>query len=122
VEVEPIDTGETLYRKLEGACLDLFREYWPRIRGGHAPRSAQESGGSYHRTRDVERIDAIDLDRQYRARDLIDLLRARTFPPYPGAYFEEGGRRVYLRLELSFAQNTAPARCGAQEKVHGASH
>src|SRR6185369_10371714 len=59
VEVEPIDTGETLYRKLEGACLDLFREYWPRIRGGHAPRSAQESGGSYHRTRDVERIDAI---------------------------------------------------------------
>jgi methionyl-tRNA formyltransferase len=118
VEVEPVDTGETLYRKLEVTCLELFREYWPRIRGGRAPRSPQESGGSYHRTWDVERIDAIDLDREYRARDLIDVLRARTFPPYPGAYFEDGGRRVYLRLQLSFAEEPAPAG----EKGHGGSH
>jgi methionyl-tRNA formyltransferase len=58
-------------------------------------------GGTCHRTKDVAQIDCIDLDRSYSGRELIDLLRARTFPPYRNAYFQEkNGRRVYLRLEL----------------------
>jgi methionyl-tRNA formyltransferase len=49
----------------------------------------------------VEAVDAIDLDRPCTPRQLIDLLRARTFPPYRGAYFTApDGRRIYLRLEL----------------------
>lgn len=100
VPVLPHDTGLTLYRRLEDAALDLFRETWPMIRAGEAPRLPQSGGGSYHRTRDVERIDEIDLDRQYTARDLIDILRARTFPPYRGAFFKAQGRKVYVRIEL----------------------
>jgi methionyl-tRNA formyltransferase len=50
----------------------------------------------------VERIDEIDLDRAYPARELIDLLRARTFPPYTGAYVRVGNRKVYLRLQLLY--------------------
>ena len=45
-------------------------------------------------------IDEIDLDRAYQARDLLNILRARTFPPYPGAFFRENGRKIYVRLEL----------------------
>ncbi|MFC1961610.1 methionyl-tRNA formyltransferase [Chloroflexota bacterium] len=102
VSVTPVDTGETLYRKLEEASVDLFRETWPFIRTGKAPRIPQdESAGTYHLTRDVENLDQIDLEATYRARDLINLLRARTFPPYRGAYFTVGeGRRIYLRLQL----------------------
>ncbi len=103
IPVEPIDTGESLYRKLERAGLELFMEMWPRIRAGDVRRAAQrDQEGTYHKTRDVEAVDRIDLDREYRARELIDLLRARTFPPYRGAYFEAGGRRVYLRLNLEY--------------------
>ena len=108
VEVEPVDTGESLYRKLEKACVDLFQESWPDIRSGRAPRTPQPREGTCHRTRDVERIDAIDLYRESPARELIDVLRARSFPPYTGAYFEEGGRRVYLRLDL-FYEDQGPA-------------
>ena len=101
--VEPIDTGETLYRKLEKACVDLFKETWPLIRAGQAPRFQQRKDeGTYHRISDVERIDRIDLDRTYTAKQLIDIIRARTFPPYPGAYFEHQGRRIYLRLQLLY--------------------
>ena len=103
VLVEPIDTGESLYRKLEEACVDLFKKTWPLIRRGEAPRTAQKQlEGTYHRTRDVERIDLIDLDRTYTARDLINIIRARSFPPYPGAYFIHKGRKVYLHLRLSY--------------------
>ena len=105
VPVEPIDTGETLYRKLERASLTLFQETWPLIKAGRAPRIPQNKGvGTYHRTRDVESIDKIQLDQQYKARDLINILRARTFPPYKGAYFEVGGKRVYMYLRLEYGE------------------
>jgi methionyl-tRNA formyltransferase len=52
----------------------------------------------------VERIDHIDLDRKYAAGELIDIMRARTFPPYPGAYFIHQGRKVYLRIQLLYEE------------------
>lgn len=105
VAVEPVDTGETLYRKLEHASVDLFTEIWPQIRAGKAPRRSQKGeAGTYHRTRDAEAIDEIDLDRAYTARDLINILRARTFPPYKGAYFIVKGKRVYISLALEYGE------------------
>jgi len=106
VPIEPVDTGETLYRKLEQACVALFKETWPLIRSGQAPRRIlqRKEEGTYHRTRDVEQIDCIDLEREYRAGELIDVIRARTFPPYPSAYFMHAGRKVYLRLQLLYGE------------------
>jgi methionyl-tRNA formyltransferase len=101
VEVESSDTGITLYRKLEAAALHLLREQWPLLREGRAARRPQPPGGTWHRVADVTALDRIDLDRQYTGRELINILRARTFPPYRNAFFEENGRRVYLQLELS---------------------
>ena len=102
--VEPVDTGETLYRKLEGASVELMKDTWPLILSGQAGRRSQssEAESTFHRAREVEKIDEIDLDRAYPARDLINLLRARTFPPYAGAYFRVGNRKVYLRLQLLY--------------------
>ena len=108
VAVEPIDTGETLYRKLELAGLSLFRESWPAFRAGAAPRQPQAAAtGTSHRTADVARVDEIELDRAYTGRALIDLLRARTFPPYQGAFFRAGGRKVHLRLQLAYEDEEA---------------
>ena len=102
---EPIDTGETLYRKLEQACVDLFKETWPLIRSGQAPRIPQsQEKGTYHRTHDVKQLDQIDLEHTYTARELIDIIRARTFLSYPGAYFTHQGRKVYLRLQLLYEE------------------
>ena len=43
-------------------------------------------------------------------------MRARTFPPYRGAYFKDGGKKVYLRLgfELCEWSGGATAYCPAQ--------
>lgn len=103
VAVEPVDTGETLYRKLEKTAFELFSEAWPLVMSGKAPRVSQtKAGGTYHRRKDTDSIDYIDLDGQYTARHLIDVLRARSFSPYPGAYIEVDGKRVYLRLQLMY--------------------
>jgi methionyl-tRNA formyltransferase len=101
VTVSPTDTGASLYHRLEEASIDLFKKQWPSIRAGVVPRHPQLGEGTTHRKTDVDRIDCIDPNGTYRAQDLIDLLRARTFPPYYGAYLDLGDRKVYLRLELS---------------------
>lgn len=104
VRLEPVDTGFTLYEKLMRACVEVFRDSWDLVRRGDAPRRAQEPGiGKVHKKSDVAALDRIDLDKEYKARDLLDLLRARSFPPHRGAYFEtEDGRRVYLTLHLEY--------------------
>jgi methionyl-tRNA formyltransferase len=87
--------------RLEEACLRLFQDSWPVfLAGGLARKSQAKDAGTVHRTRDVEGIDQIDLDRQYRAGDLINILRARTFPPYAGAYFLHNGAKIFMRLQL----------------------
>ena len=106
VAKEPIDTGARLYRKLERESLSLFTETWPLVRSGRVERTPQRiDDGTFHRLRDVEGVDEIDLDRSYEARELIDLIRARTFPPFKGAYFRHGNRKVYLRLQLSYEED-----------------
>lgn len=101
IEIELVDTGETLYRKLEQASLVLFQETWPLIKSGKAARLQQSNEpGTYHTSKDVNAIDEIHLEREYVARDLINVLRARTFPPYKGAYIRHRGKKIYLRLQL----------------------
>ncbi|MDR3400889.1 MAG: formyltransferase family protein [Chthoniobacter sp.] len=101
IGVLPWDTGFTLYEKLEKGAVELLQENWPAISRGAASRLPQPvDAGTSHVTKDVARLDCIDLERSYQGRELIDLLRARTFPPYRNTYFQENGRRVFLRLEL----------------------
>lgn len=100
VPVGPADTGASVYAKLETAALALFRAAWPLIEAGDPPRRAQEGDGTSHTVGDVAAIDPIDPDALVRAGHLLDILRARTFPGYDGAYLRLPGKRVYIRVEL----------------------
>jgi len=100
VPVLPSDTGQTLYERLLEASVETFKEAWLRVLRGEYSSIPQSGPATLHRARDLERISEIDLNRTYLARELIDLLRARTFPPYDGCYFVVDGQRYYLRLEL----------------------
>ena len=106
ISINPTGYGKALYLKLEDACIELFKNTWPRICEGHFSKISQRLDvGTYHRTKDVKQIDRIDLDATYTAQNLIDLVRARTFPPYRGAYIETNGRKIFLRLELIYEEN-----------------
>ncbi|MBU2599712.1 formyl transferase [bacterium] len=100
IKVEFNDTGETLYHKLEDASLKLFQGTWEDIKNSTNRRIKPVGKGTYHRTKDIEKIDCIDLNSSYKAKDLLNILRARTFSPYKGAYCEAEGKKIYLQLEL----------------------
>ncbi len=106
VEIEPVDTGASLYKKLEKSCVELFMDTWPQIRDRKtSPVPQVPTEGTYHRAGDIDQFDEIRLDDTYTARELINLLRARTFPPHGGAYFNDDGRKVYIRSQLLYEED-----------------
>ncbi|MGD2118517.1 MAG: formyltransferase family protein [Chromatiales bacterium] len=95
------DTGASLHRKIEKASMELFISSWPKIKTGDFQAQPQFSHeGSYHLKKDVALIDEIDLNKMVRARDLINLLRARTFVPHESAYCIEDGVKYYIRVSI----------------------
>lgn len=96
------DNGGTLYRKAQAAMLSLFFETYPRLRVGHTPSNAQSlSAGSFHHSSELEKASRIDLDANYTARQLLNLLRARTFDGHPACWFIEEGQKyeVIVRIQ-----------------------
>jgi methionyl-tRNA formyltransferase len=105
VPVESIDTGGSLYRKIDELSLPLFKRAWPKIKAGTVVRIPQDSKkATLHFAKDLPKISEIKLDETYTARKLINILRARTFPPHPSCYFiDEHGKKVNVRVQLEYA-------------------
>ena len=108
VKISPNDTGETLYRKLESACINLFADSWPKIArspGKLITTKQLPSEGTSNLVKDTEKIDRIRLDSQYTAGELINIIRARTFAGHSGAYFEQDGIKYFMRIEIEKETN-----------------
>jgi len=95
------DNGESLYVKAGQAMVRLFQETYPAIRNLNFPRQRQDlTQGSFHRAVELDAASRIDLDRNYLARDLLNLLRARTFTGYPSCWFNDGGEQFEVRIDI----------------------
>jgi methionyl-tRNA formyltransferase len=95
------DSGETLYKKAQLEMLDLFINSYPHIREGEIkPIQQDHSIGSFHQASELEPASKIELDSSYRARTLLNLIRARTFEGYPGCWFEENGSRYEISIRI----------------------
>jgi methionyl-tRNA formyltransferase len=99
VSVDIVDTGETLYKKLINELPSLFKEIWPAVKNGQH-RTIENVGGTFHYDSHFKAIGEIDVTKKVYPLDLINLLRAKTFPPNPAAYFIHNGRKVFVRVSL----------------------
>ncbi len=95
------DSGASLYRKAAKATIDLFKSSYPAIRHLNISRYKQVTGkGTFHLAKEIGPASLIDLDKEYRARDLLNLLRARTFPGHPACWFKDGEDEYEVRVEI----------------------
>jgi methionyl-tRNA formyltransferase len=96
------DTGGTLYNKAQSAMISLFKDFYPTLSESPLVGRPQNPGvGSFHFAREMEPASRIHLERNYKARDLINLIRARTFPRHPACTFEDNGEVYEIRLEIN---------------------
>lgn len=88
VDVEDTDTALDLFAKLEGAAVEVLREYIPGLLDGSAPRTVQDhSKATYFGGR---KPSDGKIDWSWDARRICNLVRAVAWP-YPGAFFEKDG-------------------------------
>jgi methionyl-tRNA formyltransferase len=95
------DTGETLYQKALTGMVALFEEALPAIVHGTIPRIPQNDVGSLHYRSQLEPASVIDLDVPTTARDMLNRLRARTFPPHPACRFSDGDDVYEVRVAIT---------------------
>lgn len=99
------DTAETLYPRLFEAELQAFREAWPAIvNGTHERRPQRSDEGSAHDRDDLERRGGqhLDLNQTLRVDEILRRLRAfTTSRPEEACYFEAGGRRYRVRVQIT---------------------
>lgn len=96
------DNGETLYHKAQEEIINLFKSNYPKIRLGQFVAIPQNtSEGSFHLSSEIEVASKIHMDKNYIAKDLINLLRARTFQGQPACWFEDtDGQKYEIRIQI----------------------
>lgn len=95
------DTGETLYLRAGAAMVRLLKDTYPHLLTGRlTPASQDLTMGSFHRASELEAASWIALDEPTTPRDLLNRLRARTFPGKPGCRFADGGRTYEITVSI----------------------
>jgi len=95
------DTGKTLYEKALNEIVKLFKDNFKQIISRKIPRKPQDlNHGSFHKRSELDSASMIDLDKNYKARDLLNIIRARTFYPHPAAYFFDDGEKYEVRIDI----------------------
>ena len=95
------DTGESLYFKAQAEIVNLFVETYPNIRNNSFIRHQQDlSKGSFHLAKELDRKSNIVLDQKYTGREILNLLRARTFNGHPGCFFHDKNKTYEIKIKI----------------------
>jgi methionyl-tRNA formyltransferase len=101
IEKDWTDTGGTLYAKAKREMVELFRTSYSRIVAGDFDRRPQQHDiATFHWASELHPASEVFLDKSYSAKDLLNLLRARTFPSMPACYFFADGKRYEIRVSI----------------------
>ena len=95
------DTGGTLYLKAQSAIILLFKNRYLDIIEGRYTRTKQDTSiGKVHYFKELDMASEINLDKYYNAKELFNLLRARTFEGKPGCFFLDDGKKYEVRVSI----------------------
>jgi methionyl-tRNA formyltransferase len=96
------DTSKTLYDRILEKEIELLYNYLPSILNNSYELTHPENEGNLFLKKDFNSLLEIDLNQEYRAKDLIDKLRALTHGGYKNAYFIDPatGDKIYIGIEL----------------------
>ena len=99
------DNGGTLYKKSERECINLFKKTFPKILVNKITKTIKNSGGSFHLEKEMFLESEIDLEKSYKAKDLFNLLRARTFTGKPSCWFSFKKNKYEVRIKVDKVKN-----------------
>ena len=94
-----IDTGETLYERSREEILKLFYEHFDSIKCGTAKTTSQLNvEGTIHYGNQLESFCTIDLEKEYKAKTLLNICRGRMFNGQGKANFTDGEKEYVISI------------------------
>lgn len=106
VKTSPIDTGRSIYVKTAFESVKLFKKIYPKFVAGKIKSIKQDDRqATFHLAKDADVAKKINLNKKYKARDLINLLRALTINDKDFAYYEENGKKIKISIKLGYIKN-----------------
>ena len=100
------DNGDTVYEKGMVELTNLFKETYPKIVSGEFESHPQDhSKMTCHKTAEIEKVCNINLEDQYSAKDLFNIVRAKDCLGKPGAYFFSNGKKYEVRINITELNN-----------------
>lgn len=92
IEIQPNDTGFEIGHRITEAGAEMFRENWPLVKEGKAPRTKQEESKASHFNFSW---DIAEIDWNQSATQIWNLVRSLT-KPLGGAWTMAGGRVMHV--------------------------
>jgi methionyl-tRNA formyltransferase len=102
VPVYSDDDARDVYERQENAQFKQFTDLWPSIRDDDVSTVDVDYGkGEYHYKQDFVDLWELDPEAERPVSEVIDHLRALTFPPYKNAFFLRDGERYYIEVSVT---------------------
>jgi methionyl-tRNA formyltransferase len=102
VETDWTDTGKSVYLRSLDRIIDLFETNIGAILAGDLTPIPQDGRlASFHLAKELKPASTFDLDEPTTPRQLLNLIRARTFDSFPGAQFQDQGRSFEVRVTIN---------------------
>tara|TARA_R100001594_G_C4052941_1_gene265344 strand:+ start:4206 stop:4946 length:741 start_codon:yes stop_codon:yes gene_type:complete len=102
IDVSITDTGESLYEKNINETISLFKEnYLNILNSNYELKKVDNSKGSFHLSKDIEKHSKIDLNKKYKAIDLINIMRARSFKNGDSSHFTHNGKKYKINVDIN---------------------
>ncbi|MFC7203582.1 methionyl-tRNA formyltransferase [Haloferax namakaokahaiae] len=102
VETRFDDNGKDVYERLESAAVELFVETWPDIQSGTIePVPQKDTNAPTHKKSEFADLCKLDAEEEYTVKELLDVLRALTFPPFNNATLEVDGENYFVEVSIT---------------------
>jgi methionyl-tRNA formyltransferase len=106
VPLYPDDTGKSLYTRLIDATIGLLEQEWASIRDNtYETKENPIQNGTYHRGKEFDELRKLNLETEMSMKNLLNKLRALTFPPFNNAYFERNGKKYFVEINIQRAES-----------------
>lgn len=100
VEVWETDNAKTLYEKLESLSPKVLLKGLEGYFNKELKPFKPECEGTYHNHKEFLSLFEIDLDKKTSAGELINLMKALSYPPYKNAYYIKNGEKYFIDITL----------------------
>lgn len=104
IPVTWLDTGETLYKRAREEILELFYQSYGAIKTDSIkPYPQSKFDGTFHLGKELGSAYAINIDSEYTARTLLNIIRAKMFEGQETAYFIDGTSKYNVTIFIEKA-------------------